>query len=329
MDVLSTAGVAAGERLAFWREVSSKLWVPYELGCERELENDFEADVGVTEFGPVQAALMTSTRHTVHRTPKHIRQSDPETFKLVCVERGGGRVAQDGRCTEFGVGDLVLFDTSRPYQAEFQEHISVSRLLLLGFPRSFLPLPPRELRSLSATRIPGARGIGALTSQFMLQLARHLDELSPSDAARLTTLTLDVLIAALADALDAGNAVPPHSRRRALMARIHAFIRDNLGDARLTPDTIAAAHHISLRYLHKLFQQDGHTVAGWVRERRLEQCRRDLADPRLAASPINAIAARWGFTSPAHFSQAFRAAYGVPPRQYRAQCATVPTVRAH
>ncbi|MFD3488629.1 helix-turn-helix domain-containing protein [Streptomyces sp. NPDC058665] len=329
MDVLSTAGVAAGERLDFWREVSSKLWVPYELRCERELESQFRAHVGTAEFGPVQAALMTAMRHSVHRTPKLIRQSDPEVFKLGCLQSGGGVMTQGDRCAEFGVGDLILFDTSRPYLAGFQPGTPMSRLLLLRFPRSLLPLPHRDLRSLSATRIPGARGIGALTSQFMLQLARHFDELSPSDAARLTTLTLDVLIAALADALDTGSAVPAHTRRRALMARIHAFIRDNLGDARLTPDTIAAAHHISLRYLHKLFQQDGHTVAGWVRERRLEQCRRDLADPRLAASPINAIAARWGFTSPAHFSQAFRGAYGVPPRQYRAQCATVPTVRAH
>ncbi|WP_432423217.1 hypothetical protein [Streptomyces pseudovenezuelae] len=52
------------------------------------------------------------------------------------------------------------------------------------------------------------------------------------------------------------------------MAQIQAFIRDNLGEPYLTPDAIAAAHHISPRYLHKLFQQHGHTVAGRLRERR-------------------------------------------------------------
>lgn len=105
------------------------------------------------------------------------------------------------------------------------------------------------------------------------------------------------------------------------MAQIHAFIRNNLGDPNLTPDAIAATHHISLRYLHKLFQQEGRTVAGWIRERRLEQCRRDLANPQLGARPIHVIAARWGFTRPAHFSQAFRSAYGHSPRQFREQCA--------
>jgi AraC-like DNA-binding protein len=188
----------------------------------------------------------------------------------------------------------------------------VSQLLLLRFPRSLLPLPARDLRRLSA-----------LSSQFLRQLAQRMGELSPSDTGRLSTLTLDVLIAALANALDVQSVVPPHTRQRALMARIHAFVQANLGDTRLTPDAIAAAHHISVRYLHKLFQHDGHTVAGWVRERRLEQCRRDLANPHLAARPINVIAARWGFTSAAHFSQAFRNAYGHSPREFRQQAATV------
>jgi hypothetical protein len=68
-------------------------------------------------------------------------------------------------------------------------------------------LPARDLRRLSGVRIPGAKGVGALSSQFLLQLARHMDELSPADATRLSTLTLDVLTAALADALDAQSAV--------------------------------------------------------------------------------------------------------------------------
>ncbi|MGA5504044.1 helix-turn-helix domain-containing protein [Streptomyces umbrinus] len=321
MDVVSTAEVAAGERFAFWREVSTKLWVPYDLRCDPELENGFRAQVGISDFGAIQATLLTTMPHTVHRSPKLIRQADPEVLKVGCIVRGGATVTQNGQSADLGVGDLTLFDTSRPFLGGHAPHIPTSQLLLLRFPRSLLPLPDQDLRRLSAVRIPGAQGIGALSSQFLLQLAQHLHELSPADTARLSTLTLDVLTTALADALDTPSAVPPHTRQRALMAQIHAFIRDNLGDPLLTPDAIAGAHCISLRYLQRLFQQDGHTVAGWIRERRLEQCRRDLADPRLAARPIHAIAARWAFTSPAHFSQAFRSAYGLSPRQFRQQCA--------
>ncbi|MFE4047964.1 helix-turn-helix domain-containing protein [Streptomyces sp. YIM B13518] len=80
---------------------------------------------------------------------------------------------------------------------------------------------------------------------------------------------------------------------------------------------MAAAHQISTRSLYKLFQEEGLTVAAWVRERRLENCRRALADPALNSRPVHAIAARWGFADSAHFSRAFRAAYGMPPKEYR------------
>lgn len=321
MDVISTDDVPAEERFGYWREVNSKLWAPYDLRCEPQWQTGFRAKVGVSEFGPVQATLITTMPHSIDRTPKLIRRSDPEMFKLACIVRGGGSVTQDGQTLNFGVGDLKLYDTSRPYLGEYVPDIPVSQVLLLRFPRSLLPLPPRDLLALSTTRIPGARGVGALSSQFMMQLARHMDELSPAETARLSTLTLDVLMAALAGALDAEGLLPPDTRRRALMAQIYAFITTNLGDARLAPDAIAAAHHISLRYLHKLFHEDGHTVAGWIRERRLEQCRRELTNPHLAARPIHAIAARWGFANPAHFSQT------VPQRLRTLAAAAPPAVR--
>ncbi len=95
------------------------------------------------------------------------------------------------------------------------------------------------------------------------------------------------------------------------------FIRQQLGSPDLSPRSIAAAHGISLRLLHKLFHDQGLTVAGWIRQRRLEHCRHDLANPRFDAHPVGAIAGRWGFTSNAHFSRVFHATYGLSPSDYR------------
>ncbi|MGO4429032.1 helix-turn-helix transcriptional regulator, partial [Streptomyces sp. MCAF7] len=76
--------------------------------------------------------------------------------------------------------------------------------------------------------------------------------------------------------------------------------------------------HISVSYLHRLFREHGSTtVSSWIRRQRLEAVRRDLADPLLRATPIHRIAARRGFSHAAVFSRAFRAAYGLPPKDYR------------
>lgn len=101
------------------------------------------------------------------------------------------------------------------------------------------------------------------------------------------------------------------------MLRIHAFIEQHLGEQGLTPGAIAVAHHISVRCLHRLFEPQNTTVAAWIRHRRLERCRKELADPALGALPVSAVAARWGLTESAHFSRLFRATYGMAPTDYR------------
>ncbi|WP_159766134.1 helix-turn-helix domain-containing protein [Streptomyces sp. HM190] len=71
-------------------------------------------------------------------------------------------------------------------------------------------------------------------------------------------------------------------------------------------------------YLYKLLADRGHTVSGWIRERRLEQCHRDLTGPALDTLPVGAVGGRWGFPDPARFSHAFKAAHGMSPGQARA-----------
>ena len=85
MDVVSTTEVPVEDGFAFWREVNSKLWVPYDLRCESQWEPGFRAQVGISEFGPVQATLMTTMPHSVHRTPKLIRKPIPRCSSWVAL----------------------------------------------------------------------------------------------------------------------------------------------------------------------------------------------------------------------------------------------------
>ncbi len=81
----------------------------------------------------------------------------------------------------------------------------------------------------------------------------------------------------------------------------------------MTPARIAAAHGLSLRYLHLVFAEHGITVGRWVRQRRLWHCYRELREQG-GRRTITDIAFRWGFNDMAHFSRTFRTQYGVSPR---------------
>jgi AraC-like DNA-binding protein len=187
------------------------------------------------------------------------------------------------------------------------------------FPRDMLGLPQSRLAGLTATRLPGqAGGLATLIGPFLAQIADLLDDVDAGDpqvGVRLAGNVLDLLGTVLTERLD--TRPDPDVAHRALMLRITAFIEEHLADADLDPAQVAAAHHISLRQLHKLFHASGHTVAGWIRQRRLEHCCRDLRDPSWSARPVAAIGARWGYPDPAHFSRLFKASYGVGPRDYR------------
>jgi hypothetical protein len=51
--------------------------------------------------------------------------------------------------------------------------------------------------------------------------------------------------------------------RRSLVQRILTYIEDRLANPELSPAKVAEAHHISVRYLHKLFAAEDRTVAGF------------------------------------------------------------------
>jgi AraC-like DNA-binding protein len=69
--------------------------------------------------------------------------------------------------------------------------------------------------------------------------------------------------------------------------------------------------------LHKLFAAEHQTVSEYIRGLRLERCRRDLLDPRLADRTVSAIAFRWGFGDLSGFNRAFNATFGASPRDVR------------
>jgi AraC-like DNA-binding protein len=112
----------------------------------------------------------------------------------------------------------------------------------------------------------------------------------------------------------------------ALEAQISAYIDSWLGDPELSVERIAAAHHISVRTLHRVFQQRGETVSTHIKNRRLDGCHADLlARPDLM---IGAICAKWGITDIAHFSRQYKARFGCTPtdtREQRLNLGTLPT----
>jgi AraC-like DNA-binding protein len=299
-------------RRDYWQHVVEETIGPHELRIVGGLDSGDR--LRLDQAGALRVLELTvNGRHTPERATTHIRRLDADVCKIDVQARGHGVIEQDGRQAVLAPGDVTFVDLSRPCRWFY----SSARFVAVVFPRALLPLRPDKLTRLTAVHIRGDRGLGALVSSLARQLPQRLDDCGPADQARLGTAVLDLITAVLATRLDRAHEVPPDSRRRALLSRVFAFIEERLGDHELSPASIAAAHYISVSYLYKLFETEQTTVADWIRQRRLQRCRRDLLDPALRTEPVHVIGARWGFTTAASFSRAFRAAYGLPPAEYR------------
>lgn len=325
--LISSDKVAACERREFINATMSEArMVPVEF--QPADPSRFWVELRYDDLGAVRVMQLSATPFQTRRTPVLIQRSAPDLLSLSMVLSGRGNLRQYGRDAHAEPGTFCLQELNRPYrigqdlECADRGGAEAVRALQLTFPRSLLPLPPKQLKRLAAVPLGPGSGVGSLTSQLLMQFAAGMDEYTPAEAARLSAAALDVLATRLAHELDGHRWVPPETHKRALLVRIHAFIQLHLGDPELSPGAIAAAHHVSPRTLHALFRGQGETVAGWIRRRRLEAARRELSDPRPDARPVAAIAARCGFSSASRFTQAFRAAYGMPPTAYRQRSRT-------
>ncbi|GAA2277968.1 AraC family transcriptional regulator [Streptomyces ruber] len=315
--IYDSRDLPVSDREEAWRAVTaSVLAVDVSVGGATE----FEASLRAAGLGEVQVTAQTHTSLTSR--PRPGRQSAPETYAVALVLRGRQGISQNGREASLGAGDLVLFSASRPREAVVEARREPAASVLVRVPRSVLPLPPDRVNRLLAVRMSGREGVGCLLAGFLTHLTADSTSCRPADGQRLGGVLVDLITAWLAHHLDAQDQVPEHSRRRAQFLEIQHFIHRHLDDDELSPADVAAAHHISLRTLHRLFHAHAHgaTVASYIRHQRLTRVRRDLADPHMAARPVHAIAARWGFPQPADFTRVFRTAYGMPPGEYRRLC---------
>ncbi|WP_240436758.1 helix-turn-helix domain-containing protein [Streptomyces sporangiiformans] len=262
----------------------------------------------VTDGTPTQLPGEPWPRPGAH---KLIARSNGE-YLLVGI-RGCGPAGDRAQDVGLGPGDICFYDADRPPLLDFPGH---ARLKVFLLARETLGLDEHDVRHVMAAPVSRSSRLGALLSPFLSELADTVPSSQPPVGEMLAWNAVN-LLATLATEQLGRDATGTPDAKSPMLSRILRFIDLHLADADLSPEVIAGAHHISVRYLHKLFQDEGTTVGRWIQRRRLEECRRDLMHRVRGRQTIAAVAGRWGFLSATHFSRVFRAAYGMSPSEWR------------
>lgn len=312
----SPVSVTRTDGFSAFGSAASASFVPLDIKAlsRTESESGFSARLRAVRSEDIHFTEVSAGAHVVERNEKLIARGGSGMFKVGLLLRGSGLLTQDNREVLLQRGDIVVYDTDRPYTLIFDDDVSN---FVMMFPKSRLDLPERMMNQLTATSLTTSNSLSSIVSPYLGQLATHLDRISGSVGAKLARHSVDLVGTLFASVLNV--ALEEQDPRQVLLGTVREYIEENLSDPELGPSSIAAAHYISTRHLHGLFQEQDTSISRWIRVRRLERCSADLVDPLYRSRPISAVAARWGFVDASHFSRIYKTHFGESPSDVRAR----------
>jgi AraC-like DNA-binding protein len=263
-----------------------------------------------TRTYPMPRAILLrnqGTAFTMTRGPALIAQGPDQLLIFLQVE---GSCDSDcgGRRGRIEPGDVAIMDYARPFRSAVTDYENLMILVARGsVPAALLAIEPHGLV------FPCGSGAARLIGAALKELYAQADDLTVSEAEAAIEGIM-ALTTACARARLAGNeADHVKSKRQAALDYVDA----HLGDTQLGPDEIAAAAHVSRASLYRLLAAEG-GIRAVLLTRRLDQALRLMMADHKDERSLTDIATCCGFGGTSQFSRAFRARFGVPPRQYLA-----------
>jgi AraC-like DNA-binding protein len=309
VDRWSTRGLPREDRGERVQALLSDTHLPWDLLGESGLDDDHESWVRRTRIGDISILESSASPCTVRRGRAELSATDGEWLIVVLGMQGETLVDQGGRTSRVGPDGGAVLHSTRPVRLRFPERV-LKRYVLVPA-RRVEPLEGQLATREPVLLRPGAPSLEMLRA-FCGQLARGGPLAEPADRATAGHVLVELLRACVRP----HAVVEPASLGTGIYARACAHIEERLGDRALRPPAVAADLGISVRTLQAAFAGHGDSVSGHIRELRLQRAYADVTAP--APAPVTAIAYRWAFASPSHFSRAFKARFGVAPRDLHA-----------
>lgn len=303
MQVYRTANQVGRSKLAYWQDLIERSYASCDGLTERD--DQFEATLTVAPADGCEFTDVRSSAIRYVRSPWHVRVGHRDDLFVALLLQGYARFRQNDQAVIHPCGDILIFDTARPYEFEYPDgHSSV----LLRVPRPMLDSRLHGSPELGGTVISGSSPYGRLiasTLQSLTEIAGN-GNLPPG----FVTPALDLIANSIAQTLGADLTL---SRANlSALYRVKRYIAENLGDEDLSLERIAADQNMSVRTLSRIFAQDGTTPIAWLQKQRLAKAYSLLTEKRCRS--VTDAALDCGFKDLSHFGRSFKRAFGITPR---------------
>lgn len=283
--------------------------MPYHLGLGAATHRDFAMEAEGRSVADWSIIRITTTagKGQLMRDRKQIAADSRERYIMYISLRDSIEFEQFGRKSRCEAGTATLLSSSDPL---VHSKLGDNDTIGLGIPRDFVDQRLMGVERRCLTPISVGEGLGRLMGESLFSLQRNAGKMTDEEFVNATYPIAELVLLAFggqAEVTTSASCV-----RTSNLARAKRLIRDHLSDPDLRLEDIAHACGFSLSYLHKLFRDDGRTAREYVNEERLQKAHLLLRSGR--AVSVTSAALECGFSNMSHFSTAFRAAFGVSPR---------------
>ena len=303
----STSNHHPKDRFDAWVATLAATHLPWRMRGPRGLFST--AEVQSLDAGVVTLVNCRCDPCAGFRDPQMVRGGEDQLYGVLALRKGRERVRQGDIACELTSGDVLIWDAAEPIEFELLETLEKSTLFISKDQLAHIA----GSSSLPIGRLESKRGFGALLFNRLRCAGELITDFDTVGGEQLgLALTRDLLNAV--GNLRANEITSP---QQAVRERALRIIEARFQDHTFNPEALAAEAGVSVRTLHKVFEDQNETVASKIRTRRLAAAKSDLEKAALRHCTITQICFARGFSNPEHFSRSFRAAYGMSPRSYR------------
>jgi len=307
-SVFSLDDCPPGERFDFWRHSIAAI---FDVDAVQEVVADFHASIDSHLVGPLMLARTRTLRQRWARAARTVARDGMDHYMIQLYEHGGQTVRIGGESREMRAGQLIVCDLQRTMDNDTTDFQNLSLLA----PRALLAPRLEHPDDVHGLIVDGAAPVGGALRNHLVAAKKAAGSLGAADVQRAVEETLGVAAACLNGLGRAARGRPVEPPVPPLQ-RLKRYIRENLHDPTLTPESVATRQGLSAPELYEIFAPEGGLLV-YLRVLRLKAAFDALRDPLQLRRSVAEVARQAGFDSETAFARTFERLFEVAPGEVR------------
>jgi AraC-like DNA-binding protein len=292
-----------------WASLVSETFCTFAIQARQETRFHVSVQSRVNSGFAVARFTTIAGQAQLERTATVIRSDSRDNYVLYVSVTGEHELVQRHRRATCSPGCMSLITTAEPFvQTKFGDNDT----LYLSMPSAFVDQRLVYSEDACARTVGAREGLGRLAADTVVALQREAASMSAAEFLGAARAAADLVLLAISGAAELTS--QDRSIRASNLARAKRLMRARLGDPDLSLSDIARECGLSLRYLHDLFRDGGHTAREYLQGERLQAARALLERSPAGTNTVTDVCMMCGFSTPSQFSTAFKRAFGISPR---------------